>query len=138
MTLPDNMPGIAMSAPYWARPVTFGTPSGRIGRVPTHLNRFGEMSFIAVSVVALHGLLSAYRLAARAQKQNRSKTVSPRLRPRGLSTARRHLSDKIGSYHRRLIRELSCIFCHDIRGRIWASEVCQKFPVTFSFVALSN
>jgi hypothetical protein len=42
------MPGIAMSAPYWARPVTFGTPSGRIGRVPTHLNCFGEMSFIAL------------------------------------------------------------------------------------------
>src|SRR6516162_2930056 len=71
ITLPHSMPGIAMSAPYWARPVTFGTPSGRIGRVPTHLNPLGEMSFIAVSVVALHGLFSAYRLAARAEKQNR-------------------------------------------------------------------
>src|SRR5438128_12388730 len=49
MTLPHNMPGIAMSAPYIARPVTFGTPSGRIGRVPTHLNRVGDISFTAPS-----------------------------------------------------------------------------------------
>jgi hypothetical protein len=35
---PTSMPGIARSAPYNARPVTFGTPSGRTGRVPTHLN----------------------------------------------------------------------------------------------------
>ena len=34
---PISMPGIARSEPYCARPVTFGTPSGRIGRVPTHL-----------------------------------------------------------------------------------------------------
>src|SRR6516164_2258068 len=32
-----------------ARPVTFGTPSGRIGRVPTHLNRVGAISFTAPS-----------------------------------------------------------------------------------------
>src|ERR1700746_2260173 len=49
MTLPHSMPGIAMSAPYCARPVTFGTPSGRIGRVPTHLNRVGAISFTAPS-----------------------------------------------------------------------------------------
>ena len=29
------MPGRVKSAPYWARPVTFGTPSGRTGLVPT-------------------------------------------------------------------------------------------------------
>ena len=29
------MPGIVMSAPKLARPVTLSTPSGRIGRVPT-------------------------------------------------------------------------------------------------------
>src|SRR5882672_10989503 len=34
------MPGIARSDPYSAVPVTFGTPSGRTGRVPTHLNCF--------------------------------------------------------------------------------------------------
>ncbi len=34
-TLPHNMPGITMSAPKLARPVTLSTPSGRIGRVPT-------------------------------------------------------------------------------------------------------
>src|SRR5258706_2086632 len=37
---PPSIPGIARSAPYCASPVTFGTPSGRIGRVPTHLNCF--------------------------------------------------------------------------------------------------
>src|ERR1044071_1341833 len=50
---PTSMPGIVKSEPYWARPVTFGTPSGRIGRVPTHLNddvALGELtSFIAAS-----------------------------------------------------------------------------------------
>src|SRR3974390_276833 len=35
---PTNMPGIARSDPYNARPVTLGTPSGRTGRVPTHLS----------------------------------------------------------------------------------------------------
>ncbi len=34
-TLPHSMPGITMSAPNMARPVTLSTPSGRIGRVPT-------------------------------------------------------------------------------------------------------
>ena len=34
-TLPHSMPAIFMSAPNWARPVTFSTPSGRIGLVPT-------------------------------------------------------------------------------------------------------
>src|SRR5271155_1110829 len=48
--LPHSMPGIAKSAPYIARPVTFGTPSGRIGRVPTHLNRVGAISFTAPSI----------------------------------------------------------------------------------------
>src|SRR5215475_5230588 len=47
MTLPYSVPAVAKSAPYIARPVTFGTPSGRIGRVPTHLNRVGAMSFTA-------------------------------------------------------------------------------------------
>ena len=32
-----DVPAVAKSAPYIARPVTFGTPSGRIGRVPTNL-----------------------------------------------------------------------------------------------------
>ena len=32
---PVNIPGADMSAPYWARPVTLSTPSGRFGRVPT-------------------------------------------------------------------------------------------------------
>ena len=35
--LPTRVPGIFMSAPYIARPVTLGTPSGRTGLVPTHL-----------------------------------------------------------------------------------------------------
>ena len=35
LILPHNMPGIFMSAPKLARPVTLSTPSGRIGRVPT-------------------------------------------------------------------------------------------------------
>ena len=49
---PSSMPGIAKSAPYCARPVTFGTPSGRIGRVPTHLKPLvsgAATSFTAVS-----------------------------------------------------------------------------------------
>src|SRR5580704_15218588 len=50
-TLPYNVPGMAKSAPYIARPVTFGTPSGRIGRVPTHLNRVGAISFTAPSIL---------------------------------------------------------------------------------------
>src|SRR6202158_2700935 len=37
-TRPTSMPGIVMSEPYCAVPVTLGTPSGRTGRVPTHLN----------------------------------------------------------------------------------------------------
>ena len=37
---PTSIPGIAKSAPYCASPVTFGTPSGRTGLVPTHLNCF--------------------------------------------------------------------------------------------------
>src|SRR5687767_15282507 len=32
---PHSMPGRVKSAPYWAMPVTFGTPSGRTGLVPT-------------------------------------------------------------------------------------------------------
>src|SRR5512146_3037665 len=50
---PTNSPGIDKSAPYWAVPVTFGTPSGRTGRVPTHLNCLTAsrevMSFTATS-----------------------------------------------------------------------------------------
>jgi hypothetical protein len=50
---PTSMPGITMSAPYCAVPVTFGTPSGRIGRVPTHLNPLAlsraATSFTAIS-----------------------------------------------------------------------------------------
>src|SRR5271155_925361 len=34
---PHSMPGITMSAPKVARPITLSTPSGRIGRVPTTL-----------------------------------------------------------------------------------------------------
>ena len=34
---PKSIPGSEMSAPYCARPVTFSTPSGRTGRVPTTL-----------------------------------------------------------------------------------------------------
>jgi len=52
-TRPTSIPGIAMSEPYCAVPVTFGTPSGRTGRVPTHLNGFTESremtSFTATS-----------------------------------------------------------------------------------------
>src|SRR5215813_10737341 len=47
--LPYSVPAVAKSAAYIARPVTFGTPSGRIGRVPTHLNRVGAISFTAPS-----------------------------------------------------------------------------------------
>src|SRR6266849_5231572 len=36
-TLPHSMPGIVMSAPKAARPITLSTPSGRIGLVPTTL-----------------------------------------------------------------------------------------------------
>ena len=47
-------------------PVTFGTPSGRIGRVPTHLNRVGDISFTAPSTKSL--ILLPARVARRAQK----------------------------------------------------------------------
>jgi len=57
------------------------------------------MSFIAVSVFALYRLTSDYRDAARAQKQNRQ----PEAPLAGLSTAPRHLGDKIGVYQRGLI-----------------------------------
>src|SRR5450432_1848178 len=48
-TLPYSIPGSFRSAPYIARPVTLGTPSGRIGRVPTHLKRFTESVTIVES-----------------------------------------------------------------------------------------
>src|SRR5262249_21214943 len=48
---PTSMPGIVRSDPYWAVPVTFGTPSGRTGRVPTHLNCFA-VSFAVTLVMA--------------------------------------------------------------------------------------
>src|ERR1700730_2154 len=35
LILPHSIPGIFMSAPKLARPVTLSTPSGRMGRVPT-------------------------------------------------------------------------------------------------------
>src|SRR5215472_16307474 len=42
LTLLHNIPGMAMSAPKLAFPVTLSTPSGRIGRVPTTFcNSFG-------------------------------------------------------------------------------------------------
>src|ERR1700741_635325 len=42
LTLPHSIPGITMSAPKLAFPVTLSTPSGRIGRVPTTFcNSFG-------------------------------------------------------------------------------------------------
>src|SRR5215813_5639824 len=37
LTLPHSIPGMTMSAPKLALPVTLSTPSGRIGRVPTTL-----------------------------------------------------------------------------------------------------
>jgi hypothetical protein len=37
---PHNMPGSEKSAPYWASPVTFGTPSGRTGLVPMTFSFF--------------------------------------------------------------------------------------------------
>src|ERR1700733_6800015 len=58
---PYSIPGNFRSAPYSARPVTLGTPSGRIGRVPTHLKRLTESvtivgSFTAsLALVALEG-----------------------------------------------------------------------------------
>src|SRR6516165_6892242 len=76
MTLPWSVPAVAKSAPYIARPVTFGTPSGRIGRVPTHLNRVGAMSFIALLRRRVALLISDYRHAAPAQKQ-KPRTPSP-------------------------------------------------------------
>src|ERR1700733_9512414 len=42
------MPGSFMSAPKLARPMTFSTPSGRIGRVPTILSS----SFLEVDAIA--------------------------------------------------------------------------------------
>src|ERR1700679_3887689 len=50
--LPYSIPGSFRSAPYSARPVTLGTPSGRIGRVPTHLKRFTESVTIVLSFTA--------------------------------------------------------------------------------------
>ena len=42
------MPGSVKSAPKLARPVTLSIPSGRTGRVPTHLNSdTGPLSLIA-------------------------------------------------------------------------------------------
>src|SRR6516162_5212297 len=42
LTLPHSIPGMTMSAPKLAFPVTLSTPSGRIGRVPTTFcNSFG-------------------------------------------------------------------------------------------------
>src|SRR5215831_17703168 len=42
LTLPQSIPGMTMSAPKLALPVTLSTPSGRIGRVPTTFcNSFG-------------------------------------------------------------------------------------------------
>src|SRR5215831_2157578 len=70
MTLPHSMPGIAMSAPYIARPVTFGTPSGRIGRVPTHFHRAGAISFTA-SLHSSGQSAMRYRRATRQQMQER-------------------------------------------------------------------
>src|SRR5262249_33479315 len=48
---PTSMPGIVRSAPNSARPVTFGTPSGRTGRVPTHLNGLA-VAFVRTSCMA--------------------------------------------------------------------------------------
>src|SRR6516162_9284926 len=48
---PTSMPGIERSAPYCAVPVTLGTPSGRTGRVPTHLNCFA-VSFAGTFMAA--------------------------------------------------------------------------------------
>src|SRR6202789_1489384 len=49
---PYSIPGSFRSAPYSARPVTLGTPSGRMGRVPTHLKRFTESVTIVESFTA--------------------------------------------------------------------------------------
>ena len=60
-------------APYIARPVTLGTPSGRIGLVPTHLNASPQsvttVSFTATSPDCLDCLRSANRRAATAPWQ---------------------------------------------------------------------
>src|SRR4029077_999940 len=53
---PVSMPGIAMSEPYSAVPVTFGTPSGRIGRVPTHLKPFVSGAATSFTAVSLAGV----------------------------------------------------------------------------------
>jgi hypothetical protein len=94
------------------------------------------MSFIAVSVVALYRLISAYRDAARAQKQNRQSEVPPAR----LATAPRHLGDMIGSYHRQHMKEP----CYaPSAGRILASKNCQShtvmiryFPANYLFTIL--
>ena len=53
LILPHSMPGIFMSAPKLARPVTLSTPSGRIGRVPT--------TFSVVFVEIAHALTPSCR-----------------------------------------------------------------------------
>src|SRR5215813_2315010 len=70
---PTSMPGITRSDPYNARPVTFGTPSGRTGRVPTHLNGLA-LAFVGESCMAASpgrriAPVGPDRRAARAQMQ---------------------------------------------------------------------
>jgi hypothetical protein len=68
------------------------------------------MSFIALSVVALYRLLSAYRDAVPAQKQNR------------------HIRDKIGRYYRYRMKEPHLAIRGRLSARIGVSENCQSFP----------
>jgi hypothetical protein len=80
---PTSIPGIARSAPYCASPVTFGTPSGRTGRVPTHLNCFTVsrevMSSTATSPDYRVRLALRERYAAGAQMQARPQWVGQAL-----------------------------------------------------------
>src|SRR6185503_11821895 len=54
-TLPTIWPAMAKSAPNLARPVTLSTPSGRSGRVPTHLNSEpGSFTFSCIGSGSSH------------------------------------------------------------------------------------
>src|SRR5919205_2354441 len=69
--LPYSIPGSFRSAPYMARPVTLGTPSGRIGRVPTHLKRLTESLTIVESFTVPSPVLSWTPCAGRVAQSDR-------------------------------------------------------------------
>src|SRR5688572_24883785 len=52
--LPQSMPGREKSAPYCARPVTFGTPSGRTGLWPTTLSSFSGWGITLAMSASAH------------------------------------------------------------------------------------